>query len=81
MVAAFVSNGALDAQLVYDTCQEMYFQYAKIQPYLAGFREKMHLPEFLISIERLIEESEAGRRRLDVMRKSLSVMAEVRGRS
>ena len=49
MVAAFVSNGALDAQLVYDTCQEMYFQYAKIQPYLAGFREKMHLPEFLIT--------------------------------
>jgi hypothetical protein len=53
MVAAFVSNGALDAQLVYDTCQEMYFQYAKIQPYLAEFRQKMNLPEFLISIERL----------------------------
>jgi hypothetical protein len=77
MVAAFVSNGALDAQLVYDTCQEMYFQYGKIQPYLAEFRRKMNLPEFLISIERLIEESEAGRRRLDVMRKNLSVMAEV----
>ena len=67
MVAAFVSSGALDAQLVYDTCQEMYFQYAKIQPYLAGFREKMNLPEFLISIEQL--GSETGRRRLDVMRK------------
>ena len=81
MVAAFVSNGALDAQLVYDTCQEMYFQYAKIQPYLAGFREKMNLPEFLISIERLIEESETGRRRLAVMRNNLSAMAEVRARS
>jgi len=81
MVAAFVSNGALDAQLVYDTCQEMYFQYAKIQPYLAGFREKMNLPEFLISIERLIEGSETGRRRLDVMRKNLSVMADVRSRA
>jgi hypothetical protein len=80
MVAAFVSNGALDAQLVYDTCQEMYFQYAKIQPYLAEFRQKMNLPEFLISIERLIEGSEAGRRRLDVMLKSLSVMAGVRDR-
>jgi hypothetical protein len=80
MVAAFVSNGALDAQLVYDTCQEMYFQYAKIQTYLAGFREKMNLPEFLISIERLIEGSEIGRRRLDVMRKNLSVMADVRSR-
>jgi hypothetical protein len=81
MVAAFVSNGALDEQLVYDTCQEMYFQYAKIQPYLAEFRKKMNLPEFLISIERLIEESEAGRQRLDVMRKNLSAIAEARGRS
>ena len=81
MVAAFVSNGALDAQLVYDTCQEMYFQYAKIQPYLAEFREKMNLPEFLISIERLIERSESGRRRLNVMRKNLSLMAQARASS
>jgi hypothetical protein len=41
----------------------------------------MNLPEFLISIERLIEESEAGRQRLDVMRKNLSTMAEARGGS
>jgi len=80
-MVAVLSNGALGEQLVYDTCQEMYFQYAKIQPYLAEFREKMNLPEFLISIERLIEESEAGRRRLDVMRKNLSAIAEARGRS
>jgi hypothetical protein len=79
MVAAFVSSGALDAGLVYDTCQEMYFQYAKIQPYLAEFRKKMNLPEFLISIERVVEGSDAGRRRLQTMRKNLSVMAEVRG--
>jgi hypothetical protein len=58
----------------------MYFQYAKIQPCLAGFREKMNLPEFLISIERLIERSENGRQRLDVMRKNLLVMADVRSR-
>lgn len=78
MVAAFVSNGALDAALVYDTCQEMYFQYAKVQPYLAEFREKMNLPEFLISIERLVEGSEVGRRRLETMRRNLSVLAKVR---
>src|SRR5271154_2769842 len=59
MVSAFVQSGALDAQLVYDTCQEMYFQYARIQPYLADFRKKMNLPEFLISIEQLIEGSKA----------------------
>ena len=81
MVAAFVSNGALDASLVYDTCQEMYFQYAKIQPHLAEFREKMCMPEFLISIERLVNGSEAGRRRIEAMQKSLSVIAETRGDS
>jgi hypothetical protein len=81
MVAAFVSNGALEADLVYDTCQEMYFQYAKIQPYLAEIRDKMNLPEFLISIERLVEGSDAGRRRLQAMRNSLSALAEVRATS
>jgi hypothetical protein len=81
MVAAFVSSGALDAGLVYDTCQEMYFQYAKIQPYLAEFRKKMNLPEFLISIERVVEGSDAGRGRIQTMRKNLAAIAEVRGRS
>lgn len=79
MVAAFVSHGALDARLVYDTCQELYFQYAKIQPYLAEFREKMKLPEFLISIERLVEGSDAGRQRLETMRRNLAAVAKARG--
>ena len=78
MVAAFVEHGALDATLVYNTCQEMYFQYAKIQPYLAEFRRQMNLPEWLISVERLIDGSKAGRARLRTMQKSLAAMASVR---
>ena len=78
MVAAFVQHGALDAGLVYDTCQEMYFQYAKIQPHLAGFRKKMNLPEVLISIERVVEGSKAGRARVAAMRKNLGAIADVR---
>jgi hypothetical protein len=78
MVAAFVEHGALDATLVHDTCQEMYFQYAKIQPWLAEFRKQMNLPEWLISVERLIEGSRAGRGRLATMQKSLAAMAHVR---
>jgi hypothetical protein len=77
MVAAFVEHGALDATLVHNTCQEMYFQYAKIQPYLAEFRKKMNLPEWLISVERLIEGSKAGRKRLAAMQKSLAAMADL----
>ena len=78
MVAAFVQHGALDAGLVYDTCQEMYFQYAKIQPYLKEFRKAMNLPEWMISIERLVEGSKAGRARLATMQKNLAAMAGVR---
>ena len=80
MVAAFVHNGALSEKLVYDTCQEMYFQYAKIQPYLAEFRKKMNLPEWMISIEHLIKGSAAGRKRLATMRKNLTAIAEAQAK-
>jgi hypothetical protein len=81
MVAAFVLHGALSADLVYETCQEMYFQYAKIQPYLLGFRAAMNLPEFLSNVERVVDGSAKGRRRIEMMRKNLSVLAEVRAAS
>lgn len=78
MVAAFVLHGALSAELVYGTCQEMYFQYAKIQPYLAGFRETMDLPEWLSNVERVIDGSDQGRRRIETMRKNMDAIAQRR---
>jgi hypothetical protein len=78
MVAAFVRHGALTAELVYDTCQEMYFQYAKIQPHLREFRQQMNLPEWMINLERLVEGSKDGRKRLAIMRKNLAAMADLR---
>jgi hypothetical protein len=78
MVAAFVLHGALDTDLVYDTCQEMYFQYAKIQPYLANIREKLSLPEFLRSIERVVEGSDAGRARISAMKKNIAGLIAAR---
>jgi hypothetical protein len=80
MVAAFVHHGALDARLVHDTCQEMYFQYAKIEPYLKEFRKQMDLPEWLISVERYFEGSKAARARLEVMKRSLAVVVQARGK-
>jgi hypothetical protein len=63
MVAAFVVHGALDEELIFATCQEMYFQFEKIQPYLAGFREQMKLPEFLRSMETVVTASQERRTR------------------
>jgi hypothetical protein len=78
MVAAFVLHGALSAELVYRTCQEMYFQYAKIQPYLDGFRKAINLPEWLSNLEQVIETSDQGRQRIETMRKSFAATAQLR---
>ncbi len=81
MLSAFVLHGALTEPLVYDTCQEMYFQYSKIQPYLNEFREKMNLPEFLRSLEAVAEGSEAGRSRIQTMRQNIARITEIRAQS
>jgi len=74
MVCAIVLHGMLGEPLVYDTCQEMYFQYAKIQPYLRGLRKKLNLPEWMQSIEKVVEGSAKGRKRLAAMQESLENM-------
>lgn len=80
MVCAFVLHGMLSEPLVYDTCQEMYFQFAKIYPHLEGFRQKMHLPEWMQSLEKVATGSPRGRKRLAAMRANLEQMNQLRGR-
>lgn len=75
MLCAFVLHGALTEALVYDTCQEMYFQYAKIQPHVKTFRREMNLPEWMQNIEKVIERSPKGRRRIAAMRASAKAFA------
>jgi hypothetical protein len=75
MVCAFVVHGTLPEGLVYDTCQEMYFQYAKIQPYVKTFRREMNLPEWMQSIEKVVEGSPKGSRRIAAMQASAKAFA------
>src|ERR1700743_191374 len=67
MLCAFVLHRALSEGLVYDTCQEMYFQWAKIQPYIKNFRSELNLPEWMQSIEKVVDGSPKGRRRIAPM--------------
>jgi hypothetical protein len=64
MVAAFVVHGALNEALVFDTCSEMYYVYAKIQPFLAALREKSGAVDLFANVQKIAEGSEAGRQRL-----------------
>jgi hypothetical protein len=70
MVAAFVVHGALDESLIFDTCQEMYFQFGKIQPFLPEFRQKMNLPQFLKSMEAVVAGAQERQARAAIKAKS-----------
>jgi hypothetical protein len=49
----------------------MYFQYAKIQPYLAAFRKEMGLPEWMENLQKVIEGSARGNKRVADMQRNL----------
>jgi hypothetical protein len=80
MVAALVVHGTLNALLVYDTCAEMYFVYAKIQPFLEEYRQKSGVPEFLSNIQKVVEGSAEGRERLIRVKKRQAEMAAAAAR-
>ena len=64
MVASLVVHGTLSSALVFDTCQEMYLVYAKIQPHLAALREKMGVTDFLMNLQKVAEGSVEGQARI-----------------
>ena len=75
MVAALVFHGALEESLVYNACPEMYFQFAKIRPYIDEFRSKSSLPELFHNVQKFVEGSEEGRARLDSMAGHIRLIA------
>ena len=76
MAAALVFHGALDESLVYNACPEMYFQFAKIRPYIEEFRSKSSLPKLFHNLQKFVEGGEEGRARLDSMAEHLRLSAK-----
>ncbi len=69
MAASFVNRGALNRDLALDNFGELFFVYAKIEPYLQGYREAMGAPTFLQQVQQLVESSPETRERLKNMQK------------
>lgn len=69
MVASFVNRGVLNRDLLEDSVGEYVNIYCKFRPYLKEIRQTIGWPEFMSNIERLVEESERGRRLLATMEK------------
>ncbi|MGB7555028.1 MAG: hypothetical protein WBM04_11695 [Candidatus Korobacteraceae bacterium] len=75
MVAALIVHGTLNSLLAYDTLGEMYFVYAKIQPFVEEFRQKSGMVEFQVNVQKVVEGSAEGRDRLARMQKRQAEMA------
>jgi len=78
MAASLVNRGALNRELALDNFQEMFFVYAKMEPYIHGFREKMNQPRAFMQVQQLIDGSEENKQRLKDMQKMQAEMARRR---
>jgi len=65
MAASMALHGAVNEELFLDTQAEMFFVMAKLNPYLAGLREKMQSPDAMKKCETLINKSEASKKKLE----------------
>ena len=69
MAASFVNRGALNRDLALDNFGEIYFVYAKIEPYLQGYRDAVGMQQFLQQAQQLVDSSPEARERLKNMQK------------
>ena len=69
MAASFVNRGALNRDLALDNFGELFFVYAKIEPYLQGYRDAVGMQQFLQQAQQLVDSSPETRERLKNMQK------------
>jgi hypothetical protein len=77
MVAALIAHGTINAALADDTLGEMFFVYAKIQPFVKDMREKMKSPEFLQNMQKVVEATPEKRDRLKRVQERMAEFAKM----
>ena len=68
MAASFVLNGAIDEQMFTEANGEHVIVYAKLEPFLAEYREKMGNPNYYGSLEKLVLKTPGVQPRLAAIR-------------
>jgi hypothetical protein len=75
MVASFVLNGAIDEQMFNDANGEQVVVFAKIEPFLAAYREKMGFPHYLGNLEKVVLSRPGAKDSLAALRERFRAMA------
>jgi len=85
MAASFVNHGAIDEEMFADTHGEHVIVFAKIEPFLAEFREATGNPNYLKNLETLIMKMpnamEILSKRREMMREMIKRMLQSRAES
>ena len=69
MAASFVLRGVVSEELFFDNANEMWFVFAKLQPFLQDVREKANIPQGFMRVEQVITRTQEGRDRMQMMTK------------
>ena len=67
MASSLVLRGALNEDLFFDCCSEMWFTFAKFSPFLKELRAKMQSPDFMLRVEKVATRTKQGKDRLKKM--------------
>jgi len=78
MAASFVNNGAIDEQMFNDANGEHVVVFAKVEPFLAGFRTQLGSPQYLAQLEQLVMRIPNAKERLATTRERFRQMAAAR---
>ena len=83
MAATLVLQGALNEELFLQPgiSGEMFFIFAKIQPFLKEVRQKLNSPEAFGNIEKLVTKTKAGRDRLKMIQERQAALLKRRAES
>jgi hypothetical protein len=75
MAASFVLNGAIDEKMFNDANGEQLVAFAKLEPFLAGYRAQMGNPAYLSSLEAVVMRRPGAREQLAALRERFRAMA------
>ena len=79
MAASFVNNGAIDETMFNDANAEQFVVFAKVEPFVAAYREMMGNPHAWVHLEKVVMKTPGAKQRLAALRDRFKAMAAARG--
>jgi hypothetical protein len=81
MAASFVNNGAIDEAMFNDANAEQFVVFAKIEPFVAHYREMLGNPNALGHLEKVVMKTPGAKERLAATRERFRAMAAARAQT